>query len=79
LEKPDDGQGVDIVVEDSGPGIPEHELTVIEEGQETALTHGSSIGLWLIHWGLNSIRGAVSFDTTGAGTTVTLRVPSLDK
>lgn len=78
LEQPEDNQGVDIVVEDSGPGIPKHELMVIEEGQETALTHGSGIGLWLIHWGLNSIRGDITFEITEAGTRVTLRVPSLD-
>lgn len=77
LEQPEDSQGVNIVVEDSGPGIPKHELTVIEEGQETALTHGSGIGLWLIHWGVNSIRGDVTFDITDAGTRVTLRIPSL--
>jgi PAS domain S-box-containing protein len=72
------GDAVEIVVEDDGPGIPEHELEVLERERETALTHGSGIGIWLVHWAITAVRGDVDFEATGTGTQVTLAVPSLD-
>jgi PAS domain S-box-containing protein len=78
LRPAEDEQNVEIIVEDDGPGIPAHELAVLEEGQETALTHGSGIGIWLIHWTTGAIRGDASFENTATGTRVTLSVPSLD-
>jgi steroid delta-isomerase-like uncharacterized protein len=70
--------GVELSVEDSGPGIPGHELDVIEQRKETDLTHGSGIGLWLIYWAMSAVRGEVSFQRTDSGTRVTLAVPALD-
>lgn len=72
------GGGVDIAVEDSGPGIPEPELAVLEDGEETSLTHGSGIGIWLIYWATSAVRGDVRFESLAPGTRVTLSVPSLD-
>ena len=63
-----------LSVADGGPGIPDHELAVLERGQETALDHGSGIGLWLIRWATTTLSGELSFDTDG-GTTVTVRLP----
>lgn len=70
--------GAEIVVEDAGPGIPDHELAVIEEGGETPLEHGSGVGLWLVHWAVDALRGEVQFEVTGAGTRARVVVPSLD-
>jgi signal transduction histidine kinase len=70
--------GVEVSVEDSGPGIPGHELDVIEQRKETDLTHGSGIGLWLIYWATSAVRGEVSFKRTESGTRVTLAVPALE-
>jgi sensor histidine kinase regulating citrate/malate metabolism len=74
----EEDEGAEIVVADSGSGIPQHELAVLDEGQETPLTHGSGIGIWLIHWATNAIRGNASFETAETGTRVTISVPSLD-
>jgi signal transduction histidine kinase len=66
---------VTVEVRDEGPGVPEDELSVLETGTETALEHGSGLGLWLVKWGVDSLGGTVEFDSTAAGTTVTLSFP----
>ncbi|MEA1931346.1 MAG: histidine kinase N-terminal 7TM domain-containing protein [Euryarchaeota archaeon] len=77
---------VDVVVDchsarfdirDNGPGIPAHELDVIDEGEETDLEHGSGIGLWLVTWASTALGGSVSFDTGEDGTTVTVTLPDV--
>jgi signal transduction histidine kinase len=75
VEGPDDGR-VSVVVADEGPGIPEPELSVIEDGVETQLEHGSGLGLWIIAWGTRSLGGEADFETGPAGTTVTVTVPA---
>jgi len=52
-----------LTVVDDGPGIPDHEITVLEDAQETDLKHGSGLGLWLIKWGTETFGGSVMFDT----------------
>jgi steroid delta-isomerase-like uncharacterized protein len=71
-------RGVQVTVADNGPGIPSHELEVIEQGKETDLAHGSGIGLWLIYWATTAIRGDVSFERTDSGTRVTLEFPAVE-
>ena len=66
-----------IEVGDSGDGIPEHELSVIEEGRETDLEHGSGIGLWLIEWGVTALGGGVSYETSSEGTTAIVELPDV--
>ena len=66
-----------IEVGDSGDGIPEHELSVIEEGRETDLEHGSGIGLWLVEWGTTALGGSVSYETSSEGTTATVELPDV--
>jgi PAS domain S-box-containing protein len=64
-------------IRDDGPGIPEHELAVLETGDETPLEHGSGLGLWLATWGVVSLGGEVDFETDGAGTTAILELPGV--
>jgi nitrogen fixation/metabolism regulation signal transduction histidine kinase len=65
-------------VEDDGSGIPDHELAAIRDGSETALKHGSGLGLWVIKSGITSLGGDVSFSTSSEdGTRVTVRIPGL--
>lgn len=70
-----DGMAV-FEVSDDGPGIPEHELTVLERGEETPLSHGSGLGLWIATWCATALDGEIEFDSGDDGTTVTVRVPA---
>lgn len=60
-------------VEDDGPGIPPGELAALEDGAESALTHGSGIGLYLVDWIVDRSGGELSFGTDP--TRVTVRLP----
>lgn len=63
-------------VRDNGSGIPDHELAVIERGDETQLSHGSGLGLWIARWCTTALGGDIEFETGQDGTTVTVRVPN---
>ena len=65
--------GCEIRVTDDGPGIPESELSALETRTETALQHGTGLGLWQLTWAARTLAGNVSFDTSN-GTTVTITV-----
>jgi len=71
-------QWVRVTVTDDGPGIPESERKVLEHGTETALEHGSGLGLWLVKWITDSVGGDVSFaerEPRGSMVTVELATP----
>ncbi len=70
------GNRVTIEIRDDGPGIPEHELGVLDETEETALEHGSGLGLWIVKWGVVSLGGSVDFDVSTEGTSVFLDFPN---
>jgi signal transduction histidine kinase len=65
---------VAVTVTDDGPGIPEHERAAIDAGVESALEHGSGLGLWLANWGATSLGGRLVLDSNG-GTTATVELP----
>jgi signal transduction histidine kinase len=75
----DGGTGADrfvLTVADDGPGIPDHEVTAVESGRETALEHGSGLGLWVVEWGAAALGAEVDYaDREPRGTTVTVRIP----
>ena len=70
-----DEAGVTIEVEDDGPGVPDHELDVLDATEETALEHGSGLGLWIVKWGVASLGGTVAFDVSDAGTVARVTLP----
>ncbi|WP_224268844.1 histidine kinase N-terminal 7TM domain-containing protein [Haloprofundus salinisoli] len=73
----DDGR-VRLVVADDGPGIDAHERAVLERGTETALDHGSGLGLWLVTWAVGIADGTVEFEENDpTGSAVTVEVPTL--
>jgi signal transduction histidine kinase len=69
-----DGDVVELTVSDDGPGIPDVELAALRSGEESALEHGSGLGLWIVAWGIERLRGTVSI-TVDDGTAVTLELP----
>ena len=88
-EREVDGGGADgasgdarfaLVVEDDGPGIPDHEVEAVESGRETALEHGSGLGLWVVEWGAAAIGAEVDYaDREPRGTRVTVSIPVVDE
>ncbi|TMT81382.1 PAS domain S-box protein [Haloterrigena sp. H1] len=66
---------VKIRIQDDGSGLPEQEAKVLTEGEETPLTHGSGLGLWLAHWIITSHDGSIDPDVTENGTTMTVSIP----
>ncbi|WP_336037192.1 PAS domain S-box protein [Halobacterium yunchengense] len=65
-----------VTVADDGPGIPENERRVLENGRETPLLHGAGLGLWLVNWIVAELGGRVEItDNEPRGTVVTLRIP----
>jgi nitrogen-specific signal transduction histidine kinase len=68
--------GVRLSVSDNGPGLPEHERAVVEAGDESALEHGSGLGLWAVKWGVVGLGGKLRFnDNEPQGTIVTIELP----
>ncbi|CQH57920.1 histidine kinase [Halobacterium hubeiense] len=69
--------GDDVVVEvaDTGSGIPGREYDVLDQPEETTLSHASGLGLWLVYWTVRESGGSVEFADDGDGTTVRFRLP----
>jgi len=66
-----------IAVADDGPGIPAHEHEVLTAGEETALEHGSGLGLWLVFWVVGKSGGELGFaDNDPRGSIVTMTLPA---
>lgn len=67
---------VEFQIRDDGPGIPDHELSVLDAEAESALEHGSGLGLWIAKWGVRHLGGDLVFeDRDPRGTTATVTVP----
>lgn len=66
---------IEIHVADDGPGLSEQERAVLRDGAETPLVHGSGLGLWLVHWIVESHDGSIETVVTETGTTMTVRIP----
>lgn len=64
-----------VEVADDGPGIPDHEMRVLEVG-ETSLTHADRLGIWLMYWVVGRAGGEFDVETGDDGTTVRLEVPA---
>lgn len=67
-------EAVTVTAADSGPGIPENEIEVLDVGNETSLRHSNGIGLWIVRWIVKQSDGGLSFDVED-GTTVELTLP----
>lgn len=67
---------LDLVVADNGPGLPAHEMAVLQAERETSLEHVSGLGLWLVNWGVEILGGDLEFDESEwGGTSIHMRLP----
>ena len=65
---------VAIAVTDTGPGVPEHELDVLD-ARESSLEHGSGLGLFVVNWGVTTLGGDLAFDAGDDGTRALVTLP----
>jgi PAS domain S-box-containing protein len=71
-----DGDWFEVVVADNGPGIPRQEREALRSGEETALQHGSGLGLWVVYWGVTTLGGELLIEDDGdRGAVVRVRLP----
>lgn len=63
---------VELVITDDGPGIPDHEINVLEAESESSLQHGSGLGLWIINWVINRSEASLDISADSEGTRVAL-------
>jgi signal transduction histidine kinase len=71
----DDG-AVEIRVTDDGPGIPDREYEILSGTEDVdPLSHGSGMGLWLVHWIVRLSGGDISFESSPDGSTVVVTLP----
>lgn len=75
LDRPAEGW-IEINVSDDGPGMPEMEVDVLETGEETPLSHGGGLGLWMVRTIVTQAGGEVQVESTADGTEVCLRLPT---
>lgn len=66
---------VEIRIQDDGPGLPEIEQTALEATEQTPLTHGIGLGLWMVNWIISRHDGTVEATVTDEGTTITITLP----
>jgi len=66
---------IEVEIADDGPGIPDHETRVLEDG-ETSLTHGERLGIWLMYWVINKAGGEFSVSSSEDGSTLRFAVPA---
>lgn len=66
------GDSVRLEIIDNGPGIDREEVEVLQSGEETALWHGSGLGLWLVKLTVEAADGSIEFSTDPTGTTATI-------
>ena len=62
-------------VRDDNDPIPDLEIDPLRTGDETALAHGSGVGLWMVTWCVAALDGTVEFDYDG-GNVVRVRLPT---
>jgi len=71
-----DERWVEVCVSDTGPGLPEMEKNLLETGEETPLSHGQGLGLWMVRSLVTRAGGSISVETSGDGSEIRLEVPT---
>jgi PAS domain S-box-containing protein len=78
VEAVDDGDRIELTVADDGEGVGEMEANVVASGEETALEHGSGLGLWSVNWVVTRYGGSFRIRAEDGGTVATVGLPAID-
>ena len=71
-----DERWVEVCVSDTGPGLPDMERDLLETGEETPLSHGQGLGLWMVRSLVTRAGGSISVEASGDGSEIRLEVPT---
>ena len=63
-----------LVAHCEGANLPQSEVQALVRGEETQLSHGSGLGLWLVNWIVELSGGSLSFRNTADGQDVRLEL-----
>ncbi|WP_255152651.1 GAF domain-containing sensor histidine kinase [Halorarius halobius] len=63
-----------VQIEDEGSGLPASERRILTGASETALDHGSGLGLALVYWIITNLDGEIDVTAGSSGTTVELHL-----
>lgn len=75
-----EGDEAILRIEDDGPGIPDVERAVPEDGVEDALTHSRGIGLWVVRFIVTASGGSLTVPATSDdGSIVSIRLPVVEE
>lgn len=66
-----------VVIQDDGSGIPQSEQQVLDNETESALSHGSGVGLWLMKWLVDKSDGRIETTNTETGARIEIRLPKV--
>jgi signal transduction histidine kinase len=70
----DDRETPVLRVEDTGPGLPDHERELLTEADETQLNHGLGVGLWFVKWAVTRLGASLAVErATAEGTVILVR------
>lgn len=75
VEIEDRAETTRIAIIDDGPGIPDAEMDALRSTVETALEHGSGVGLWLARWTAERSGGSIAFESQNGSNAVILTFP----
>jgi PAS domain S-box-containing protein len=76
----DVGTRVTVTVSEDGPGLTEGDRTLIEEGEESELLHGSGLALARVHILVTELGGQISItDREPRGTSIRVELPRLSE
>lgn len=66
---------MDVEIIDDGSGIPDGEIEALDASVETALAHGSGLGLWVARWSAELSGGELRFEHDAERNVVCMRLP----
>ncbi len=77
LEHDGIGDSVIVTIADDGAGLPDREVSPIEDQQETSLNHAEGLSLWCLKWAVTRGEGDLAMQAGDA--TIEVRLPVTDE